>query len=705
MKKILFVLLSIVLTTFSFSNALTLDRYLKKGMSGEDVKALQEILVKSDTGFDKSSVTGYYGQATSEAVASLQSKYSIDPVGYVGPKTIRVIKVLSEINQTAQPNKTNNTTQISQSNNIANKNVATVTTINTNNNNLSINSVLTNNTNTTTVINKTNNKQPEIRTKSKEYNKVFNENKDIKTGFVKPSFATSTNGTTRVIVRYKNTPTVDDENKVVSVKGGKKKVYNLVPIISAEVADTDIDKISTDPNVISIEKDEPIKLNSDLEYANTWGVTNTGVKTVHLAGVTGNGVKVAILDTGVDYNHIDISSNYVRGFNFVNGTVDPMDDNGHGTHIAGTVAALSNSVGVIGEAPDAKIYALKVLDATGAGYSSSVISALDWAVANGIQVVNLSFGTATYPGTAMEDAFINAEAKGLVVVASAGNSGTCAGDTDTVMYPARFSTVISVGATDSNNAHACFSSSGPNVELSAPGVNINSIKLGGGDTLYSGTSMAAPHVTGIAADIISAGVTDLNGNGRTNDEVRDILDKTALDLGTTGRDNIFGFGLAKVDSAIAYLNSLTPVVVTPIVTTTPVIATTTPIITPIIATTTPVIVPIVATTTPIITPIATTTPKITPIVTPPTPVVSPVATTTPITQPIVSPVKTNPIVLPPVISIPKTSDQDVDRQRIENELENIKKGVWGDYKREINSNSNNSNRSEASKGGSGKKGR
>ena len=168
MKKILFVLLSIVLTTFSFSNALTLDRYLKKGMSGEDVKALQEILVKSDTGFDKSSVTGYYGQATSEAVASLQSKYSIDPVGYVGPKTIRVIKVLSEINQTAQPNKTNNTTQISQSNNIANKNVATVTTINTNNNNLSINSVLTNNTNTTTVINKTNNKQPEIRTKSKE---------------------------------------------------------------------------------------------------------------------------------------------------------------------------------------------------------------------------------------------------------------------------------------------------------------------------------------------------------------------------------------------------------------------------------------------------------------------------------------------------------------------------------------------------------
>ena len=214
---------------------------------------------------------------------------------------------------------------------------------------------------------------------------------------------------------------------------------------------------------------------------------------------------------------------------------------------------------MVGVAPEARLYALKVLDQTGSGDFSNVIAALQWAVDHGVQITNNSYGSSQDPGSIVQAAFDNAAAAGILHVAAAGNSGNCQGTGDSVLFPARYGSVIAVAATDPSDVSPCFSSTGPAVELSAPGVSINSTVPGvpgGGYELLSGTSMASPHVAGTAALVISAGVTDTNGNGRVNDEVRTILDNTAHDLGPAGRDTWYGFGL--VDAAAAVAGSAPP---------------------------------------------------------------------------------------------------------------------------------------------------
>ncbi|MHC4781374.1 MAG: S8 family peptidase, partial [Planctomycetota bacterium] len=287
------------------------------------------------------------------------------------------------------------------------------------------------------------------------------------------------------------------------------------------------------------------------EFAAAWGVARIDSGSAHGAGNTGGGVKVAIMDTGIDYTHPDLDGNYAGGYDFVNDDGDPMDDHGHGTHVAGITAAEANGEGVIGVAPTALIYGVKVLDSGGSGSFGDIIAALDWAVQNGMQVANLSLGSTRDPGSAVEAAFANANAAGLVIVAAAGNSGNAGGKGNKVEYPARYASVIAVAATDSNDVRASFSSTGDTVELAAPGLYVNSAALGGGYVVKSGTSMAAPHVAGTAALVIAAGAVDLNSNGRINDEVRQKLVDTADDLGDAGRDQWYGWGL--VDAAEAGL--------------------------------------------------------------------------------------------------------------------------------------------------------
>jgi len=323
--------------------------------------------------------------------------------------------------------------------------------------------------------------------------------------------------------------------------------YHLVPAVAATAPADVVSQLAAHPRVVRVEPDGEVHIidhttpAGDAELNNTWGVKHIGVGVVHDGGNKGTGVNIGILDTGIDYTHPDLDANFVGGQDFVNNDDDPMDDHGHGTHVSGTVAAEDDGAGVVGVAPQARLFALKVLSASGSGSWSDIIAALQWAVDNGIQVTNNSYGSSRNPGGTVEAAFDNSAAAGVLHIAAAGNSGTPKGKGNNVGYPARFNSVVAVAATDRNDNRASFSSTGDAVELAAPGVAINSTKLGGGYVEFNGTSMASPHVAGTAALVIAAGIAD----------VRTQLQTTADDLGDPGRDPQYGFGLVDADEAAA----------------------------------------------------------------------------------------------------------------------------------------------------------
>lgn len=349
------------------------------------------------------------------------------------------------------------------------------------------------------------------------------------------------NGKVRVFIGFTQRPGPPQEAMVRGLGGEIRYTYHLIPAIAATIPGKAIDALQRNPNVTRIEP--VIKVYAiDAELDNAWGVKRIGAGTVHDAGNRGAGVKVAIIDSGIDYTHPDLDANYVSGYDFVNDDDDPMDDAGHGTHVAGTVAAEDNGEGVVGVAPAASLYALKVLDASGSGDYSDVIAALQWVVDHGLQVTNNSYGSSGDPGTLVKEAFDNAYAAGVLSVCAAGNSGNPPGRGDNVIYPARYESCIAVAATDQSDKRARWSSTGLDVELSAPGVNINSTLPGGGYGGMSGTSMASPHVAGTAALVITAGITG-------NDAVRQQLVDTADDLGDPGLDTKYGYGLVDADEA------------------------------------------------------------------------------------------------------------------------------------------------------------
>ena len=314
-----------------------------------------------------------------------------------------------------------------------------------------------------------------------------------------------------------------------------------------------------------------------------WGDTGncqTGIgsaRSVHLAGtIAGGGVVVAITDTGVDLNHSDLGAN-TAGQPHADCTADGQectpggaDTNGHGTHVAGTVAAAHNDALVVGVSPQAHLLSVKCLSPSTFWSCLRAVRYAGGLDSNGnvvndplAKVVNMSWGwkkgldkqcpsCVTAINTIMEEAW----ARGLLLVASAGNSGVCGGKTDTVGYPARLDKPIAVAATTTDDKSPCWSSTGPSLDLAAPGVNILSTKLGGGTTTMSGTSMSAPHVSGVGALVLSKNVT------LTNAAVKAILLKTAQDLNgpyTTNtscgngqkHDTWFGCGLVRADSAVA----------------------------------------------------------------------------------------------------------------------------------------------------------
>lgn len=292
----------------------------------------------------------------------------------------------------------------------------------------------------------------------------------------------------------------------------------IVNAIAARVPPAKITEIANNPRVESVQLDRQYHVLSTQAQATTdYGDTLIGAPEAWAKGYDGTGVRIAILDTGVDKNHPDLRGRVVLERDF---TADgnPDDLHGHGTHVAGTAAgAVNTTTGVRGVAPNASIINAKVLDHTGTGYTSDIIDGIQWAVNQDADVISMSLGG----GVALPDgedplsqAVDNAVEQGVVVVVAAGNSGP---GTGTIGTPAASHRAITVAATDSNDYIASFSSHGPTgdgrggVSVAAPGVNIyapnNNWESGDPYVSKSGTSMATPHVAGTVALVLQANPT------------------------------------------------------------------------------------------------------------------------------------------------------------------------------------------------------
>lgn len=327
------------------------------------------------------------------------------------------------------------------------------------------------------------------------------------------------------------------------------------PIVSAQLTDDEIAALRKNGNVALIEEDAPCyALGGPLQHLQIEDQPSVQAETIP-AGVAqvkapaawgnsqGKGIRVGVVDTGIDFNHPDLKPNYVGGVSFVPGAPTSMDDNSHGTHCAGTIAAAINGAGVVGVAPQASLYAAKVLDKNGSGQFSWVIAGIDWCIQHKMHIVSMSLGGGSAP-SALQAICNTAWAKGLLLVAAAGNAGPPVPPaTSSVGFPAKYMNVIAVSAIDSSNVIAPFSSRGAEVDLCAPGVNVLSTVPGGGYGTKSGTSMACPHVSGVAA--LTWGAHRFSNN----EQIWNLLASTVDNLGLPGWDLLYGYGRVDADSA------------------------------------------------------------------------------------------------------------------------------------------------------------
>lgn len=263
---------------------------------------------------------------------------------------------------------------------------------------------------------------------------------------------------------------------------------------------------------------------------------------------TGQGVDIAILDTGIDEAHCDLVANLAGGHNCTNGPARNWDDkNGHGTHCAGIASAAANDIGVVGVAPGANLWGVKVLGNGGTGSWSDVVCGIDWCIENAKEILSMSFGGG--PNDTVAEALATAYAEGHLLVSSAGNSGNdedgeC--EENNVGFPASHPDVIAVSAMDRDNTIAGYSSVGSDVELLAPGTDIRSTYTDDGYDTLSGTSMAAPHVSGVGALVWET--YESNGPSSDNKSIRtDLHDSVEVVLGTCEE----GHGLVQADGAVS----------------------------------------------------------------------------------------------------------------------------------------------------------
>lgn len=318
-------------------------------------------------------------------------------------------------------------------------------------------------------------------------------------------------------------------------------------------------------NTICYAQDVPNDTYYDLQW-NFYNTRHGGINIEFAWDITkgSKNVVVAVLDTGIAKQATDFTgTSFAAGYDFINDDNDPTDDEGHGTHVAGTIAqATDNGRGVAGIAPVTTLMPVKVLDANGSGTAVTLAHGIEYAADNGADIINmsLSWPSCYNPGTLVLEAIQYATGKGVTLVAAAGNDNRSC-----VNYPAAYPEVIAVGATDYRERRAYYSSYGDALDIAAPGGDVrrDSNRDGYVDGIlqqtfgsdgafsyyfYQGTSMASPHVAGVAALLIANDPTLVDNPG----EVRERLEQSAEDKGDPGWDPVYGHGLLDAFEALNY---------------------------------------------------------------------------------------------------------------------------------------------------------
>ena len=320
-----------------------------------------------------------------------------------------------------------------------------------------------------------------------------------------------------------------------------EKEFDLINALSSRLSASAINGLKDHQAIRYIDIDQPIAMNSPpfLNESPSWGLERIFASDEYpfelWEETKGQGIKVAVLDTGIDGAHEDL--NVVGGYNTISDDPYDVDLNGHGTHVAGIIAGLHNDVGIVGVAPEVSLYSVIVLDEEGSGTTSNLIDGIEWVVANDIPIVNMSIGS-SFESSALENAIDEAHALGHIFVSSSGNDGEDGGE-DNMTYPAKYTNVIAVGATDDNDTLASYSSYGPELDLLAPGTSIRSTWPEDEYVSISGTSMAAPFVSGVIALMLSV------DNSLSSSEILALLLENAEDLGLDSNEQ--GAGLLRGD--------------------------------------------------------------------------------------------------------------------------------------------------------------
>ncbi|MBV2127519.1 S8 family serine peptidase [Arsukibacterium indicum] len=364
----------------------------------------------------------------------------------------------------------------------------------------------------------------------------------------------------RYIIKFKPTAAVMNSNNGQSEFSTQQaetvlRGHQVAALMHLKSANASVAKLSAkqlkalqaNPNVQYVEEDAKrylMDVITPMAQSTPYGINM--VQANQLSDGSAGNIKVCVIDTGYTYGHEDLQSSGVTGYAFPGHGNWYSDGNGHGTHVAGTMVALDNNSGVVGVigSGQAGVHIVKIFNDSGNWtYASNLIQGIQSCQDAGAKVVNMSLGGGSSNQTE-NNAMNNFYNNGMLLVAAAGNAGNTS-----LSYPASYNSVVSVAAVDSNRNLASFSQRNSQVEIAGPGVNVSSTWRNGGYNSISGTSMASPHVAGVAALVWS------NHPSCSASQIRNALNTTAQDRGAAGRDNSYGFGIVQAKAASDYITN------------------------------------------------------------------------------------------------------------------------------------------------------